>query len=70
MIGTMKQVRRTYIPATGHDWLLLLYDPLLRLLGLSSDHRELVNQAGLQPSHRVLEIGCGTGNLAILIKRL
>jgi ubiquinone/menaquinone biosynthesis C-methylase UbiE len=70
MIHTMKQVRRTYIPAAGHDWLLPLYDPLLRWLGGESDHRELVNQAGLQPSHRVLEIGCGTGNLAILIKRL
>jgi SAM-dependent methyltransferase len=70
MTHPMKQIRRTYIPAAGHDWLLPLYDPLLRWLGGESDHRELVNQAGLQPSHRVLEIGCGTGNLAILIKRL
>ena len=70
MIHTMKQIRRTYIPAAGHDWLLPRYDPLVRLLGGESDHRELVNQAGLRPSHRVLEVGCGTGNLAILIKRL
>jgi SAM-dependent methyltransferase len=54
----------------GHDWLLPLYDPLQRLLGFESIHRQLVNQAGIEPNHRVIEIGCGTGNLSILIKRL
>jgi ubiquinone/menaquinone biosynthesis C-methylase UbiE len=70
MTETIKQNSRSYIPAAGHDWLLPLYDPLQRLLGSESDHRELLNQAGLEPGHRVLEIGCGTGSLAILIKRL
>jgi ubiquinone/menaquinone biosynthesis C-methylase UbiE len=54
----------------GHDRLLPLYDPLQRLLGMGSLHRQLVDQARIQPEQRVLEIGCGTGNLAILIKRL
>ncbi len=54
----------------GHDWLLPLYDPLQKLLGFESIHRQLVDQAGIRPNYRVIEIGCGTGNLLILIKRL
>ncbi len=27
-------------------------------------HRPLVDQADVRPDHRVLEIGCGTGNLS------
>jgi ubiquinone/menaquinone biosynthesis C-methylase UbiE len=37
---------------------------------MGSFHRQLVDQARIQPDQRILEIGCGTGNLAILIKRL
>ena len=61
---------RTCIPAAGHDWLLPLYDPLLKLIGADSARRELVEQASIGPSHQVLDIGCGTGSLVVLIKRL
>jgi len=54
----------------GRDRLLPLYDPLQRLLGMGLVHRWLVDQARIKPEQRVLEIGCGTGNLAILVKRL
>src|SRR5262249_23382781 len=64
----MSDVQRTYLPAAGHDWTLPLYDPLLKLLGGDSVRRTLVDQAQLQPGHRVLEIGCGTGTLLMLIK--
>ena len=70
MSATAKEPRKPYLPAMGHDRLLPLYDPLQRLLGMESVHRQLVNQARIQPDQRILEIGCGTGNLAILIKRL
>ena len=66
----MEETQRIYLPAAGHDWLSPLYDPLVKLLGGDSAHRQLVYQTGIQPGHRVLEIGCGTGNLAILAKRL
>ena len=70
MNATTEGPRKTYVPGMGHDWFLSLYDPLQRLLGLESYHRELVDQAGIRPDHRVLEIGCGTGNLTLLAKRL
>jgi ubiquinone/menaquinone biosynthesis C-methylase UbiE len=59
-----------YLPGMGHDWLLPLYDPLTRALGLEAAHRRLADAAGLRAGQRVLEIGCGTGNLALLVKRL
>jgi ubiquinone/menaquinone biosynthesis C-methylase UbiE len=62
--------RKTYLPAAGKDWLLPLYDPFTKVLGVEASHRKLINQAGISPGHRVLEIGCGTGNLASLVKRL
>lgn len=64
------ETRRHYVPGMGHDRLLALYDPFTRLLGVARLHRRLVDQAGLLLGHRVLEIGCGTGNLAILAKGL
>ncbi len=70
MSATIDEPRKTYLPGFGHDRLLPLYDPLQKLLGVASAHRPLVDQADIRPSHQVLEIGCGTGNLAILVKRL
>jgi ubiquinone/menaquinone biosynthesis C-methylase UbiE len=70
MSATTEEPRKPYVPAMGRDRLLPLYDPLQRLLGMGSVHRQLVDQARIQPEQRVLEIGCGTGNLVILIKRL
>jgi ubiquinone/menaquinone biosynthesis C-methylase UbiE len=32
--------------------------------------RPLVEQAAIQPGHRILDIGCGTGSLTVLAKRL
>jgi ubiquinone/menaquinone biosynthesis C-methylase UbiE len=65
----MEETHRIYIPAFSHDWLLPLYDPIAKLLGIEAAHRQLLDQADIHPGHRVLEIGCGTGNLAILAKR-
>jgi len=65
----MTDVQRTYLPAAGHDWTLPLYDPLVKLLGGDSARRALVEQADLQAGQRVLEVGCGTGTLLMLITR-
>ena len=65
----MPHARHDYLPAFGHDRLLPLYDPLVRLLGADRSREKLIEQAALRPGHRVLDIGCGTGTLAIRIKR-
>lgn len=63
----MAEHPRHFVPAAGHDWLLPLYDPLQRLLGGDAARRDLLEQAEILPGHRVLDIGCGTGSLAVLI---
>ena len=66
----MLESGKTYLSAAGRDWLLPLYDPPVKLLGGDTARRILLNQATVRPGHRVLDIGCGTGTLAVLIKRL
>lgn len=60
---------RHFLPAAGRDLFLPLYDPFTRLAGVDGLRRLLLEQAALQPVSRVLDVGCGTGTLAILIKR-
>jgi ubiquinone/menaquinone biosynthesis C-methylase UbiE len=62
--------QQTYLPAATYDWLLPLYDVFSRLIGTEAAHRQLVDQAHIEPTHLVLDIGCGTGNLTLLVKRL
>jgi ubiquinone/menaquinone biosynthesis C-methylase UbiE len=58
-----------YIPAAGRDALLPGYDLLARLLGMNRVYDTLVAQAELAAGLRVLEIGCGTGNVTTRVKR-
>ncbi|RDH76144.1 methyltransferase domain-containing protein [Mycolicibacterium moriokaense] len=57
-----------YLPAAGHDALLPGYDLLTRLLGMRRNYDALISQADLADAHKVLEIGCGTGNVVIRVK--
>jgi ubiquinone/menaquinone biosynthesis C-methylase UbiE len=66
----MTNTERAYLPAAGRDSLLPLYDPVVKLIGGDRVRRVLIDQATLRPSDRVLDIGCGTGTLAALIKRI
>ncbi|OBF04966.1 SAM-dependent methyltransferase [Mycobacterium sp. ACS4054] len=58
-----------YLPAAGHDALLPTYDLMSRLLGMKKVQQALIAQAEITDGQRVLEIGCGTGNLTIRAKR-
>ncbi len=60
---------RAFLPAAGHDFFLPIYDPFTKLFGFDSARHSLLDQAALEPHHRVLDVGCGTGTLAVLIKR-
>jgi SAM-dependent methyltransferase len=60
---------RHFVPAAGHDWLLPLYDPLQRWLGVGAIHDALIESAALAPGARVLDVGCGTGNLVVRLAR-
>ncbi len=66
----MSDTKREYLPAAGVDGALWLYDPMVKLMGGAAVRRELLDQAAVAPTARVLDIGCGTGTLATLIKRL
>lgn len=65
----MADVNKTYLPAAGRDWALPFYDPFVKLIGGEKDQRILVEQATLHAGQRVLDIGCGTGTLAVAIKK-
>jgi ubiquinone/menaquinone biosynthesis C-methylase UbiE len=66
----MTEIRRTdFIPAMGKRWLLPLYDPFSRFWGVRRVHDQLLDYANIDESQRVLEIGCGTGNLLTALGR-
>jgi len=59
-----------YIPALGLDALTPLYDPVLHLVFQEDRFKQqLVKQANIQPGQQVLDLGCGTGTLTILVKQ-
>jgi ubiquinone/menaquinone biosynthesis C-methylase UbiE len=60
---------RTFLPAAGHDLFLPLYDPLVTLLGGNRSRQELIEQANITSGQRILDIGCGTGSFAVLLKK-
>lgn len=68
--GPAAPAGRPYLPPMGRTWLLPLYDPFTWLTGVARLHRRLLAQVDLHPGARVLEIGCGTGNLLLLAHRL
>lgn len=62
--------KATYIPALRFSFLTSLYDPLMRAaLKEEKFKRRLVEQASIRPSQRVLDLGCGTATLTLLVKQ-
>jgi ubiquinone/menaquinone biosynthesis C-methylase UbiE len=61
--------QRSYIPAAGLHWLLPVFDFVTKLTGADAARSALLQQAELRPGQQALDIGCGTGSLAILLKQ-
>jgi len=65
--GTM--TNQTYIPALRLRALTRFYDPVAALASREREFkRRLIDQLAPEPGQRTLDLGCGTGTLAIAIK--
>lgn len=62
--------RERYIPVLGFDFLTPLYDPLMKLFMRESRFkRRFMEEAAICNGQQVLDLGCGTATLTILMKQ-
>ena len=64
-----KLMPRTYIPALKYHFLTPIYDWFIQVtMPEMKVKNRLIHQARLQPSDKVLDFGCGTATLTLLIE--
>ena len=61
--------KKHYVPALKYSWLTRFYDPVVALTTREKVFRaNLLAQAEINPGDRVLDLGCGSGTFAIMLK--
>jgi ubiquinone/menaquinone biosynthesis C-methylase UbiE len=67
---TESDEQKHFVPAVGYDFLTRFYDLIVRLaLREERFKTRLIEQAEIEPGHRVLDLGCGTATLTMMLKR-
>ena len=68
-MSAMTNETQPYVPALRFRWLTSFYDSLLAATLKKEKFKSLlVDQARIRSGHRVLDLGCGTATLTILLK--
>jgi ubiquinone/menaquinone biosynthesis C-methylase UbiE len=61
---------RKYVPALGFHWLTPYYDVVVGAVTQTRMiNKQLIQQAQIDTGHHILDLACGTGTLAILVKQ-
>jgi len=70
VVGFMNQRKDKFIPALRFNWLTDFYDPIVALTCREKKFKSLLaEQAAIKTNYQVLDIGSGTGTLAIHINK-
>ena len=66
----MSNTHDEYIPALSYRFLTPFYDFIQKYIVRDVRYKNiLIEQADIRPGHSVLDLGCGTGTLAIMVKQ-